>query len=342
MEQNLAREIKNLRADFKKDLKSELRDFRQTLESVTKELKQVNIRVQKLEEKANSMEDIVKKVKSDQELEKERLLDMRALEEQKARQNCLKLRGVKENKGENLYDLLIPILADYMNIPVQEVSWSINKIYRINSKIAKEKSLPRDIVIYFLRQNVKDHLLQTSYQDKLIIEECEIRIFKDVPKRILQRREGYKFLTTQLNRHNILYKWEKLEGISVYFKQRWTKINSVFKANEFWKRHGKEIEITREPHDDKREEEQKGLKEDQIDHKDGKDEKQDEQDRDSNRSGSKEDCEEEESDLSELDEEEVDPKKQKGEEEKSPSLDTSLEEGKKAKPRRKRCKNKAK
>lgn len=338
MEQNLAREIKTLRADIKKDFRSEMKEFKQSLETITKEIGHVSSRVQKLEDRTDSMEEMVRDIKTNQDSDRERFLDLKALDDQRMRQNCLKLRGLKEARGENLYDRLIPALAEYMNISVQELSWSTDKIYRINSKIARDKDLPRDIVLYFLRQNVKEQLLLNSYQEKLIIEDCEIKIYKDVPKRILQKRERYKFLTKYLIRYNVMYKWEKLEGISVFFKQRWIKLNSTFKAKEFWKRHGKEIEsnkkMDKEDSEDGRSEELK-KEEDHLKETDDK-EIQELSDSDD-----KEGEEEEGSEPSEPDEDEGTDERLEEQPGKTIDLEASSEEIK-SKPRRKRKKTKAK
>lgn len=249
MEQNMKKEMKSLRADIKQDMKMELRDIKKSLEDVTKDMNKVKERLDKLEEKTEVMEGNIDSIKNTEQMEVERRLDEKALEDQKQRENCLKIRGVKEIKGENLYDSFLPLLADYAEISVNDLSWEVSKIYRLNSQVAKEKGWPRDIVIYFLRKRIRDQILDLSYKKVFQIDEEEAKIFKDIPKRILRKRENYKFLTTLLIKNDILYKWEKLEGISVFYKQRWHKLNSVQKAKDFWKRCNKDIRKDQEKQD---------------------------------------------------------------------------------------------
>lgn len=251
LEQNMKKEIKTLRADIKQDFRSELSEIRESLEDLTKDMNNAKQRLSNLEEKTDNIVEEVIKMKDKDKQEAERRLDEKAIEDYKLRENCLKIRGLKEEKGENLYERLIPILAEYTEMQVQDLHWEINKMFRLNSAIAKEKDWPRDIVIYFLRKRMRDLILEMSYKKSLIVEEEELKIYKDVPKRILRRRESYKFLTVLLNKHSIKYRWEKLEGLSVFFKQKWFKLNSVQKAKDFWKKCSKEIKKDTERQDSK-------------------------------------------------------------------------------------------
>lgn len=87
-------------------------------------------------------------------------------------------------------------------------------------------------------------MLFQSYHKERNIEGNQIHIYKDIPKRILRKREDYKYLTVQLSKNFFFYKWEKLEGISVNYKQKWSRLKTIQKAKEFWKKFGQEIQNT--------------------------------------------------------------------------------------------------
>ncbi|XP_042304128.1 neurofilament medium polypeptide-like [Sceloporus undulatus] len=240
MQTNLQQEIKSLRTDLKQDFKSEVKKISQSLEEVKKDVNQAKSKIKDLEVKSKKLEEATTKL----DLQHERDLDQKALEDQKHRENCLKIRGLKELKNEDLYDYVVTTLADYMEIPKMEYLWEINKTFRVNSTFAREQNISRDTVVYFVRKKARDDVLFQSYQKDLIIEGKQVKIYKDVPKRILRKREDYKFLTTQLSKKKIFYKWEKLEGLSVNFKQKWYKLNTIQKAKDFWKKNGQEIQNT--------------------------------------------------------------------------------------------------
>ncbi|XP_042316890.1 uncharacterized protein LOC121927254 isoform X2 [Sceloporus undulatus] len=249
LEKNFRQEIKDLRrdvkADLKSELKSELKGIKQSLEEMEKEVSQITTRIDKLEETSQTLKEKTSELWQHQEQQQ----DARALDELKQRENSLKIRGLKEQKQENLYDYLLPAIAEYMEIPYQDLLKDVNKLFRVNFIIAKEKSLPRNVVISFVRKKVRDELLFLSYGNPLEVEGSELKFFKDIPKRILQKRGNYKFITINLNKYKVLYKWEKLEGISVKWNQKWFKLNSVSKAKEFWKKFGKKIINTSDNHD---------------------------------------------------------------------------------------------
>ncbi|XP_042299840.1 uncharacterized protein LOC121917782, partial [Sceloporus undulatus] len=186
-------------------------------------------RVEILETQTKELED--KTIHLSLEQEKER--DQRAIADLKARERCLKIRGLKELQNEDLYQYLIPILADFAEIPCSELLKEVDKTFRINSKTARERNLPRDISIYFIRTRTKELILEKSYQKRLVVDKEELMILKDIPARILKRRAEYRLLTSSLKRHNIPYRWEVPEGVSFTYKKKRLRINSQGKARDF-------------------------------------------------------------------------------------------------------------
>ncbi|XP_042299833.1 uncharacterized protein LOC121917777 [Sceloporus undulatus] len=219
-----------LKAEFKKDLRIELGEVTTRLDKIDGDLKKVSGKVEKLELDMKKMETKVDTLYKDQQEGQESILKLQL----KQRENCLKLRGLPENVNENLYTLLSPILAKFIGESETLFPWEIDRIYRINSRIAKTRRLPRDIMIYFVRKQTKEIILRQSFNTKLLIEGKEITILRDIPGKILKRRKEYNFLIEQLKARKILYKWDDLDGVIVTWKQRRVRLNSVEQARSFF------------------------------------------------------------------------------------------------------------
>ncbi|XP_042304628.1 uncharacterized protein LOC121921121 [Sceloporus undulatus] len=239
-ETNLAieRSRDELKAEFRRELRNEIGEITSRLDKIDGDLKKINGKVEKLETDMKKMEIKVETIYKDQQEEQESILRLQL----KQRENCLKLRGLPENVNENLYTLLTPILAKFIGESETLFPWEIDRVYRLNSRIAKIKKLPRDVVIYFVRKQTKEIILRQSFTTKLMIENKEITVLRDIPGKILKRRKEYNFLIEQLKARKILYKWDDLEGVIVTWKQRKVRLNSTEKARLFLIGLKKEIE----------------------------------------------------------------------------------------------------
>ncbi|XP_042327944.1 uncharacterized protein LOC121932905 [Sceloporus undulatus] len=229
--QAIEKSKEDLKVEFKRDLRHELGEVTSRLDKIDTDLKQMNGKVEKLETDMRKMEIKVETMHRDQQEDQDSILRLQL----KQRENCLKLRGLPENVNENLYTLLTPILAKFIGESETLFPWEIDRAYRINSRIAKIRKLPRDVVIYFVRKQTKEIILRQSYTTKLIIEDKEITVLRDIPGKILKRRKEYSFLIEQLRARKILYKWDDLEGVIVNWKQKKVRLNSTEKARLFLK-----------------------------------------------------------------------------------------------------------
>lgn len=256
-QRELQQEIRESREGMTQELKSETKLIRQDLDKINKDVIKITGKIEKLESTTKKLEKKVENLSMIQTEEQEISLKLQL----KQRELCLKLRGVPEQFNENLYEFLTPILAKYMSVPTQQFSWEIDRMYRLNSKVAREKKLPRDIVLYLLRKRVKDEILQKNHKTKLVIQGNEVHIYKDVPPKILKRRKEYKFLTEFLKKYRVPYRWAELNGLSLIWRQKRFNLQTVEKAQEFWEEYKKEIEETREARVDGEEEEFQGEEE---------------------------------------------------------------------------------
>lgn len=268
-------EIRNLRADLKGDnqrLKDELKDdnkklrddlkleirneihremgeIKDSLEKINKDMEKIankvedlELNVKQMESNATQMEEKVKRMEEERKIDKQTIIRL----ETKVRQNCIKLRGVPEQEEENLHQFLIPLLADFVEEPAEQFPWEIDTMYRISSKAARLKKQPRDIVVYCVRKQTRDLIIQQSFKKELIIGGRLIQIFKDIPAVVLKSRRDYSFLSDQLKIYGVPFRWDEVEGLTLTWKQRRYKIDSMDKATDFWKRNRKEIEKARD------------------------------------------------------------------------------------------------
>ncbi|XP_042312364.1 uncharacterized protein LOC121924897 [Sceloporus undulatus] len=172
----------------------------------------------------------------------ERDLDERALQDQKQREQCIKIRGLKEKDNEDLYEYLTPILAEYVGAEKEHFEQEISKMFRLNSKIAKQKGLSRDVIVYFTRKKIRDEIIQLNYEQHLEVEGEELILLKDIPLRILKKRNEYKPLAMLLRKNNIPYRWDRLEGLIFKYKTDLLRINSILKLKDFMKKHKRDLE----------------------------------------------------------------------------------------------------
>lgn len=158
------------------------------------------------------------------------------LQEIRYRERSAKIRGLPEKEKERLLDSLVPETAKYLDLSEESVDLQIKKIFRINSTFAKERNLSRDTAICFTNSRIREKLCQLSYEEKMVIEGKEIEIFRDMPAYVLKKRQDYRFLTQLLQRKEIRYRWEKVEGIMVTYRHKRYKIHTIERAKEFYRK----------------------------------------------------------------------------------------------------------
>ncbi|XP_042312742.1 uncharacterized protein PF11_0207-like [Sceloporus undulatus] len=225
-------EQKSLREEIRLDLQTEIHGIGKKIDSLNKEFKEIKeevyLNIRKTEELENKIEEIVK-IQNKEE---------RALwaQEKKQRDRAIKIRGLPETEGENLETKIIPALANFLDSPEDLINVQIDKLFRIFSKVAQEKGLPRDIAVSFNNSRIRERIIQKNFKEGLTIDNVEVEIYRDLPLSILKQRQQYRFLTALLQRKNISYRWGNIEGVVFMFKERRFKINSLEKAKEFYKR----------------------------------------------------------------------------------------------------------
>ncbi|XP_042317710.1 uncharacterized protein PF11_0207-like [Sceloporus undulatus] len=225
---DIREEIKEARLEIRKDFKKEIDNMGKRMDKFSSELNKNQKEIEKLKDKNNMIEKMTMEISKKQETQQS--LDW--TNELRYRDRCIKIRGLKESQGENLEKRIIKPLADFIKIEEEIMNLEIDKLFRVNSQQAKDKKLPRDVVICFVRTKFKELIIQESYANKLIVEDTEIKIFKDIHPQIMIERQKYKSLVLTLNKMEINYKWDRIEGLSFLYKQKRYKIDNIDIANE--------------------------------------------------------------------------------------------------------------
>lgn len=222
-------ELKENRTEMLKDIHNEIEVLVGKIDKTNEDVQAIKKESQETNKKINFLEGKVETLEAKLSQSEQTIL----LLENKLRERSIKLRGVPEEKEENLFEKVIPLIARFIDMEEDYLETQVEKIFRINTKIAREKKLPRDILIGFVNIRIKEEILQQSYKDKLMIEDNVIEIFKDLPPQTLKRRQDFKFLTDILQDKDISYRWNKTEGVSVLYNQKRHLINTTEKAKVF-------------------------------------------------------------------------------------------------------------
>lgn len=120
-----------------------------TWKEIKTEINEINDRMKVQEEKSEDLERRENKIQ-----------DMLALKEQTQKENILRFRGIPEQMEEEIRTRMIDILANFLQMDFEELEVDTDQIYRVNSRTARVRSLPRDILIHFVRKRTRDMILQ--------------------------------------------------------------------------------------------------------------------------------------------------------------------------------------
>ncbi|XP_048348336.1 uncharacterized protein LOC125430473 [Sphaerodactylus townsendi] len=158
--------------------------------------------------------------------------DAVALLEYAQKENTLRIRGLSEAEDEILSKRLMPMLQEVWDLEEDDAIREIDQLYRVNSRAAHDRKLPRDIIMHCVRKSLKDQILRYHSRQPLKIEGKTLIIMKEIPQSIQRRRKDYKCLTDTLRRNNIVYRWIIPEGVSFVWSGKRLNIATVQRAQE--------------------------------------------------------------------------------------------------------------
>lgn len=91
----------------------------------------------------------------------------------------------------------------------------------------------RDIIIKAITHKMKNLILAEHYQEPLEVLGKRIKIWKELPKEIIQRRKDFKQLVEKLRQEQVCYRWEVPHGISFLYENKKVWIRTREQMQEF-------------------------------------------------------------------------------------------------------------
>lgn len=117
----------------------------------------------------------------------------------------LRIQGLTEDKYEDLAVIISSALAPELEMEKEELERYINSIYQMNLSFARRNKLPSEVHMKFTKTILRDAILQATQDKKIIMQGCEVKILKEVPWNVRQKRKEYAFLTS------VKRKWDYIE-----------------------------------------------------------------------------------------------------------------------------------
>uniref|UniRef100_A0A670HXG9 L1 transposable element RRM domain-containing protein n=1 Tax=Podarcis muralis TaxID=64176 RepID=A0A670HXG9_PODMU len=180
---------------------------------MSNKIKDLTVRTKSLEDSNKKIQREMKDQRREVGKIKENIEELNKSQDQ---QLNLKFRGIGEVRDEDIKGKMTKELARWLALREDEVAQTIENAFRIKirPKQNKQKKIPGDCLVIFRSIEMRNRILKESYQKKLIIDGRPIIIFKEIPIRLLRKREGYKQIVNTLRKNGIQHRWEFPEGIS--------------------------------------------------------------------------------------------------------------------------------
>lgn len=107
----------------------------------------------------------------------------------------LRLRGIPENKDENIFEVVVDKLANFLGEHSEDFNYNFEAIYRVNSSYMTQNQLPRDFVVQIIK----------SYREPLLINGKSIKILKELPGKVIYSRRAYRQLSEKLKNFKVRF-----------------------------------------------------------------------------------------------------------------------------------------
>lgn len=201
--------------NLKSFLRVELNDIKRKISDLKRDMQDVNQKIHHLESKNVETDKVVKGLK---EQNREMQASITTLE-CKALENCVRLRGVVEEKGEDIVETITGLFAKYLGKRSEDVAANLDSVYKVNSNFVTQNKLPRDVVAQFPAKKMKEEIITKSYKNPLELEGQSIRILRELPRKAIESRKTFKPLTEKLKKLKIRFRWKIPVGVSFFFKK---------------------------------------------------------------------------------------------------------------------------
>ncbi|KAM3832264.1 uncharacterized protein M6D78_010434 [Vipera latastei] len=219
MEERMAQKLR----EMKVDILSSVHKVAKCVEELDDKVEELTQKNAILEAKVLEIEDL--KDKMDSELSLAQFYQM---------QFAVRIRGLKENIKEDLKQLVSEAFEVVLDHPASEIKQGMDKVFRVNSWIAKQRKLPRDVVVYFVKREIRDEVIQAAYDTKVVIAGQEVLVLKEIPPKILKRRKDFIFLVQEFKQRDIRFRWEIPVGLSFMYEGKRYCLATVKQARDFY------------------------------------------------------------------------------------------------------------
>ncbi|XP_062828079.1 rootletin-like [Anolis carolinensis] len=224
-------------AELKRELREELGSLKEEIQKNADEIQDLKTESVKAEKMNNKLQRKVESI----EARSSRLEKMQERIETNESEYQLRLRNVHEEQKENIKSIISQLIARLMDCQEKEVDLQIDKVYRINTNFARKNKVARDVIVHFVRKSFRNEVLQNNRTKTMTYNDKKVVILREFPLSVLNRRRKYFFLTDELKRLQIRFRWEKYEGIMLTYNGERTWITSEEKADEFYRKLKKDL-----------------------------------------------------------------------------------------------------
>lgn len=136
---NLSADMTSFKAEIRAEIRADLKDISQSMGKTMGELSKMRKDIDKMKETCGTYDRRIEEISGNQKSQMIETLKW----ECKAREKSVRIRGLKEVEGENLMESLVPTLAEFLQCDAQIFSLGLDRIFRLNSIVAKKKKNPK-------------------------------------------------------------------------------------------------------------------------------------------------------------------------------------------------------
>nr|XP_016851774.1 PREDICTED: cingulin-like [Anolis carolinensis] len=155
----------------------------------------------------------------------------------------LRFRNVQEETKENIKAVIIQIIAKILQCTDQEAVGQVDRVYRVQTYFAKQNRGIRDVIVHFVKKSTRDEVLRGNLSNPVSYKERKIVILKEISQSIMIKRKKHYFLTDELKRRNIRFRWEKYEGLMTTYNGEKFWLTTEEKARDFYKKLRKDRDL---------------------------------------------------------------------------------------------------
>ncbi|XP_062826478.1 uncharacterized protein LOC134296189 [Anolis carolinensis] len=222
--------------EMKKEIKEEIGFLKKEMARTYKDindLKSENLKLSKSHNKLQKKVDGLEK----KNIKLEKLQEKLEINEKESQ---LRFRNIQEESGENIRKIVIKLIADTLQKEEEFIESEVDKVYRIQTNFSRRNRATRDTIVHFVKKKIRDDVLINNNRNPIYFKDKKIIVLKEFSQTILNTRRKYFFLTDELKRQKIRFRWERNEGIMAmwYGEKYW--LTSEDKAKDFYQKLMKE------------------------------------------------------------------------------------------------------